>query len=128
MASFEDKDRGLYPKYRAFKVAAHDTHDCELHDCEVTEPFFLLKFDANDQHARRALLVYALSVEQEGYYKLADDIRKKLHESRQLQHGDALDAAIMDERAQAAGIEVGIEEYKQRAQEKLARLEERGEI
>lgn len=99
MSDMSDKDRGLYAKYRVFKLR-FPTSEVIDPGMEVTEPFFLLKIDANDQHARRALLVYAQSVMDDGYYQLGVDILKKLNESRQLYPGDELDASIMEKRAE----------------------------
>lgn len=105
MSDMSDKDRGLYAKYRAFKLR-FPTSEVIDPGMEVTEPFFLLKIDANDQHARRALLVYAASVMDEGYFALGTDILKKLNESRQLYAGDELDAQLMEERAKKLHKEI----------------------
>lgn len=81
-----DEERGLYPKYLAIKipdgdkrkaiqVVGGDSGEPWASFEEVTEPFFLLKFD--DPYAQDALLAYARSCE--SYYpKLASDIRKKV--------------------------------------------------
>lgn len=79
-----DQERGLYAKYLALKVP--ETLGINLSEWEeVTVPFFLLKFE--DPHARRALLVYALSCQIQ-YPKLAEDIRRKLHEIEPLRQAD----------------------------------------
>jgi hypothetical protein len=84
-----DRERGLYPKYRAFKLPGEDVGLSQQLGAELTEPFFLLKFD--DPHARRALLVYALSCQIQ-YPQLAYDIRTKLHETKPLVKQDYADA------------------------------------
>lgn len=98
-----DQERGLYAKYRAFKIKYQES---EVIDpaLEVREPFFLLKF-SDDPHARRALLVYAASVETQ-YPRLARDIRLKLEEvlKRPLYSGDELDAQLLDERVKKTRI------------------------
>lgn len=71
-----DDERGLYPKYRVFKRASEDM-DHSIHDIEVIDPGFFLKF--KDPFAKEALLAYANACD-EKYPKLADDIRQKLHE------------------------------------------------
>jgi hypothetical protein len=94
-----DAERGLYAKYRAYELLYEDPPgNPPTGQQEVTDPFFLLKF--KDPHARRALLVYALSCEEQ-YPLLARDLRQKLSEvmERPLYPGDELDAHLMDERA-----------------------------
>lgn len=83
-----DEDRGLYPKYRVIRIPVYKEHEGFYDDQaplknngiplqEVTEPFFLLKFD--DPYARAALMAYAKACE-EKYPKLAADIRQKLYD------------------------------------------------
>lgn len=85
-----DEERGLYPKYRAFKLdnEVFEQYGSEKIETasivvggilmnEVTDPFLLLKF--KDPDASAALLAYANAVE-DRYPKLAADIREKLLE------------------------------------------------
>lgn len=78
-----DEDRGLYPKYRAFKIdGVNDIMPgvpirvAGIPVEEVEVPFFLLKF--HDPHARAAIRAYADSCEKQ-FPVLAADLRRKLH-------------------------------------------------
>lgn len=82
-----DEERGMYAKYRAFKILNDEEIDIPLvvedrlgrdHQLtEVTDPFILLKF--NNPNDSTALLAYANSVEDQ-YPLFAADIRDKLTE------------------------------------------------
>lgn len=67
-----DRERGLYGKYIAYRVAPFAGRA----DALVREPFFLLKY-TTDPHARVALAAYADSCEAD-YPVLAADLRKQL--------------------------------------------------
>jgi hypothetical protein len=76
----DDTKRGLYPKFRAFGMG----EPCEIAACtglhlgeEVTNPFFLMRFDK--PYDRIALSMYALACRGE-YPQLAVDIFDKLGE------------------------------------------------
>lgn len=76
----EDRDRGLYAKYRAFKIEGANEvmpgvsiRVGGIPVEEVTSPFFLVKFD--DPYAPDALRAYADSCEAE-YPNLAGDLRR----------------------------------------------------
>jgi hypothetical protein len=89
MSNEDDKDRGFYPKYRAFKIGDNVGGSMEgvpikiagVPVEEVLAPFFLLKF--HDPHARVAIKAYADSCEKQ-YPKLAADLRRKLHNVREI--------------------------------------------
>lgn len=77
------KDRGLYPKYRAFKIDGVNEimpgvpiRVAGIPVEEVTDPFFLLKL--NDPHGRAAIRAYADSCEKD-FPILAADLRRALH-------------------------------------------------
>lgn len=81
-----DEDRGLYSKYRAFKIDGVEEimvgvpiRVAGVQVEEVSAPFFLLKF--HDPFARIAIRAYADACEAE-YPKLAADLRKRVHNTK----------------------------------------------
>lgn len=83
-----DTDRGLYPKYRAFKIEGVNEimpgvpiRVAGIPVEEVSVAFFLLKF--HDPFARIAIKAYADACEAT-YPKLAADLRRKLHNTKEI--------------------------------------------
>lgn len=87
MAEVPDEERGMYPKYRVFKIDEHmpdGSVEIEVGPgqfdtlTEVEDPCFVLKFD--DPAAQDALWVYANSVKKK-YPLLAEDIKEQINQA-----------------------------------------------
>jgi hypothetical protein len=71
-----NKDRGLYPKYKVIKI-----NEAGRAQEEVQDWVFVLN-PATDTGARFALHAYAIWARREGYDQLSDDIMEKLGRER----------------------------------------------
>ena len=101
MSDIDKKELGIYPKFSVRRLHP-SSRGIDHTDC-----FYFVLDPEHDPAAREALTAYAAAAAREGYYALAEDIRKRLDQLRMDRYQAALEQDLERLQQEAAGKAAG---------------------